>query len=592
MRRAAEVLLFLAVLGGLAAASPRRLVGDGVEYAALALNLSAGRPPAFSQADLEALRPSLVDWAGGPAFVSLDWPVLVGRDGRQGTPHSWIYPLLVAPVLLITSRAQLHPQYAFFAVNLALMACAWVALRRHATAAVATLVLAGPVLWWIDKAHTEVFVYSLLVLAFSLAARGSAVAVAVAGLAVAQNSGLVVAAAAVLAETLRARPTRGSRRPLALMCACGAALSAVVPLYNWTRGVPAFPLAAWTWPHVPSGRELLTPLIDLNVGLLARAPVTSLALAVFTLLALRPARWAAAASSALSCAGVLAVVAQSTNVNHGATPGLSRYALWLVPLLLPVLLRLGPRHGRATCALVAASVAACLVSFRPSLPEVYRYPGAAAALTWERWPALENPLPEVFAERVSHREPSVVPTATDTCSKVLLLEGRWPAPCLPAQGIPAECRQPSRWCYANRSGGGEVSFAVVPPSVFPYERHLRTWADDDPFMPALRRVLRGLGAPDLARASTAGQGSMVRAVYDVAWSTAWQSPDRLLVFLASPRDAAAVTLRTPSGLRGELRDLSSDTSLRTLEAPPRDGEAWTVQVPPVSGAMAIVLRRP
>ena len=54
----------------------------------------------------------------------------------------------------------------------------------------------------------------------------------------------------------------------------------------------------------------------------------------------------------------LLTFAQTPNVNHGGTPGPSRYGLWLMPLAIPALRAMtsgsGSPRGRARLALVAA----------------------------------------------------------------------------------------------------------------------------------------------------------------------------------------------------------------------------------------------
>ncbi len=55
---------------------------------------------------------------------------------------------------------------------------------------------------------------------------------------------------------------------------------------------------------------------------------------------------------------LLFAFAQTMNVNHGGTPGMSRYALWFIPLAAPLFdatYRLTKAHGRwALRSLVAA----------------------------------------------------------------------------------------------------------------------------------------------------------------------------------------------------------------------------------------------
>jgi hypothetical protein len=89
-------------------------------------------------------------------------------------------------------------------------------------------------------------------------------------------------------------------------------------------------------------------------------------------------------------------------------------------------------------------------------------PTPLAAWTWSHYPRLENPLPEIFAERLRHQDGVNPIASTDNCAKALLQEGRWPDPCTSPQVLPSACRAESALCYANRRADG--TYAFVPTS--------------------------------------------------------------------------------------------------------------------------------
>jgi hypothetical protein len=112
-----------------------------------------------------------------------------------------------------------------------------------------------------------------------------------------------------------------------------------------------------------------------------------------------------------------------------------------------------------------------VIFFRPSLPEVYRYPTETAAWLWTHAPRLYSPAPEVFAERVSHREPARLPVAWPGCTKVLLVEGQWPAGCPPLGPAPPPCLKPNALCYASPiDAGRSASFVVLGTAAFDWTR--------------------------------------------------------------------------------------------------------------------------
>jgi hypothetical protein len=172
--------------------------------------------------------------------------------------------------------------------------------------------------------------------------------------------------------------------------------------------------------------------------------------------------------SAAATALFLFSFAQTTNLNHGATVGMSRYALWLVPLTIPVW-RAIERSERSALRVTAACVAIgsavwTVAMFRPSLAEGHLRPSAAALFLWTRLPAANNPLPEIFFEREAGTEGPWVPVATPGCEKALIIAGRWPEACA-ARPVPDWCAMPLALCYANATGGEPAFVATAPRGV-------------------------------------------------------------------------------------------------------------------------------
>jgi len=95
-------------------------------------------------------------------------PELRGPDGRQDLPHFWFYSLLAAPFVRAALAAGAHPLTGFTVLNISLLIGVAALLATCVPPAVVLLVAAGPVLWWVDKAHTEVFTLSLITTALLL----------------------------------------------------------------------------------------------------------------------------------------------------------------------------------------------------------------------------------------------------------------------------------------------------------------------------------------------------------------------------------------------------------------------------------------
>lgn len=217
--------------------------------------------------------------------------------------------------------------------------------------------------------------------------------------------------------------------------------------------------------RIPGLRALLTVITDLNVGMMLNAPVLFITLGVSVVAALVAARRRAAPDTARLAmfGGMIALFllacAQAPNVNSGGTPGMSRYALWFIPLPLLIWPRLASRKAgvRLLTAVTVASAIWSLALFQPSAPEHYLSPTRAAAWTWSQHPSWENPLPEIFAERLRHKDGVNTLAATPNCAKALVLGGQWPAPCQPAP-LPAACQAAGVLCYANRRTDGTYDF--------------------------------------------------------------------------------------------------------------------------------------
>ena len=156
---------FLGLVLALVAASSPRLVGDTGEYLAMALNLGRLSPPSLS-------RPRSSTRTGGssPAMPpsASKRPRLRAADGRQDFPHFWFYSLVAAPLVRAVQAVGANPLDGFSLLNVVLLVGLAALLGVRASPAIALFVAGGPVLWWVDKAHTEVFTSVMLAAALLL----------------------------------------------------------------------------------------------------------------------------------------------------------------------------------------------------------------------------------------------------------------------------------------------------------------------------------------------------------------------------------------------------------------------------------------
>lgn len=568
------------------ATSPPRIVGDGVEYVSQAMNFSRLHGPAFGrremrdvEARLNAVDPRLADW-------SIERATIAGRGRDRDFQHFWFYGLAATPFLWLTDLAHAHPVRAFTLLNCALLLIAiWIVVPRVGIMAT-TLLFLSPVIWWIDKPHTEVFTVSLLAMTMALMRERPGWAMALAGIAATQNPPIVVLVPIVAIVALRDRGVARLRDAHVVAGATvGLVAAALQPVYSYmTHGTPSLLLAA-TLPGIPSLAEIAVVPFDLNVGLVVGFPGLIVATLGAVIVATRrkPSSLLAADVLGAAAAAVVFLVsfASTANLHHGATPGMTRYALWLIPLAIPMLASVHahphPTWSRVLGVITIGSVLFSVAVYHPARPENWTQPTRLSQWVWTHRPAWSNPMPEVFAETLRHDDRTVVPTATRQCEKIVLgadvfPDGVWPVPCAPMP-LPAFCSGPGALCYANRAGENYSIVAapgrrraVAPDGrVWPRsaEAHVRAWYNERHWWPLLDHVgdLEELRAAIGVRATTMGTAA------------------RFLVTLERPAPDATLTFRLPKPTRGEFLDPTTGASVGAVRFDGPADELFSTPVP-------------
>ena len=461
---------------------------------------------------------------------------------------------------------------------------------------VTLLILGGPILWWIDKAHTEVYTVAWLVVAVALLKTRAGIALTALGLVVLQTSALAVALVSSWIWLLRRDRLRESGARAGLLVAL--LFLAIGPVYySWHIRHPS--PQSWTvLPHWPSLGELSAVLVDPNLGLAFAWPSLLLAV-VLAAIAFANAKTPQSDKDTLvllvgTAVVMLFIVTQPPNLNHGGTRSMSRYALWLVPLAIPLLAQFdrSARWARgALLALAAGSLLVALGEYHPRMGQRYLTPTAIAGWIWCHWPAATNPLPEVFAERTAHFEGAgVVPTATARCEKALLVGdgdpvGAWPLWCRPVE-VPSSCSLAGAYCYANLTRAG-YSFAGAPrqPGFDGWKPGAWYWSGSP--SDSLVRLIAGIPWERLrladqrdTRARLAGQRSLGRVRSRI-------SEGILLVWIERPREGAWVSL--PPG-RDRRAILIAPQEARVLQHLPLDPSLpTTLSIPYISPLLLVVV---
>ena len=463
------VLIFSVFALTQVAGSKPRLVGDGAEYLLMADRLAHFEAPRFDPSrrvdDEQRFATLGGDFAGRIQNYS-------GGGRTHEFFHFWFYPLLVAPFMRLFQFFGGDSLRAFAVVNLVLLgATVWIVQRTLSKWASLLLVM-GPVIWWIDKPHAEVFMFCTIAIAVAFLPDRPGISAIALAFAATQNLP-VAAAAAGVGITALIQERRWRSRTYWLQLTAAGLICCVHPLYYKLSVGVLTPqqLNKGFSNHLPSFKELAAPLFDLNIGLVPAAPVLALVVIAgwLVLLSRRRATLVPSVGVVIMAIVFLFSFAQTANINSGGTPNMSRYAVWLIPLGIPALAAVsrGLLSEEALAVLTGVSCLLAVVQYRPGISESgYVYPTPLAAFVWGHAPSFDNPLVEVFFERISHTDQQVffertshtyqpaVSIATPTCSKVLVVHWYWPVGC-PRPHIPTVC---AKVCYANRADKGRYHF--------------------------------------------------------------------------------------------------------------------------------------
>jgi hypothetical protein len=241
---------------------------------------------------------------------------------------------------------------------------------------------------------------------------------------------------------------------------------------------------------------------------------------------------------------------QAANVNHGGTPGMSRYATWLIPVAIPLLgavQRSRPAMITVLVPVAILSAAINAVAFRPALPEDGMEPSAVARWLWTRHPGLDTPLPEVFAERLGGgAEDNWLPVSTPGCEKVLVVGrgpsiGEWPVWC-PPEKLPDVCTTINQLCYANRRPRGGYDFVVWTSRALRTFRVRRELVWKPSTLNQMCRLVSQLPTLDLAPRPIGGSGAMVGSTRGVARSFLLQAAKYGLLYVDGIEPRAQIDL--------------------------------------------------
>lgn len=446
---------------------PQR-VGDGTEYYGLYFAWLVDHRP-FMTADSWRALSDLVQSGAIREIVPTSQLAAMFPALHLGSAadfnHFWMYSLLAAAIsgVLIHCGVAIGAHTAFLLLHAALLgfvtALAGHLHGRRGLLTFVLLTLLSPMVWYVDKVHTEFFTYCLCAAAvISLRGRRYFLSSLCLALASTQNISFagIALAPLVFAYIEHYTKPRFCVSQVLMIFATGA-LVFLHPLYYFFRYGAIDPQFVAGGAKVGGNlKYFYVWLLDPDIGLLPNWPL-GLILVLFIILAAAVRTREGAAENQAREAGLIRnnyllfcgwfllvnLYAQSSTdrLNSGATPGLARYATWYIPLFYPALqLVLNSLAGLkrrsiqvvATVGTIIVFAACAAFTFecqRPQLSEAgYVTPSAVSLFVQTRWPFVYNPPPEIFAKRYSGigeapELQSAIAVVGPDCRKILLSSG-------------------------------------------------------------------------------------------------------------------------------------------------------------------------
>jgi len=336
---AACLVFFTLALNGFVY-GPSPLAGDDLEYYLCLYTLGTQHNMAIHEVTLQRFLGEFP----GVSRRDLQTGLVPFRDDMYDTLHFWGFSALAIPFYTLLKILHANWKLAFALVNGFWFAIAiFIATASRGLRAAALIfpaVLVSPLVAYLSKAHAEMFVVSLELIALYLllARRYLALAAAVCLLAVEVAAFAPLGALCLLLWAWRARRLGHGLADHLVCFACLLCL-AVQPVWNLLRhnAMNLIVARGFVWPDMATPKRMLAMFVDPDVGLLFTWPLAVVLLAAFLAAAAihrgvvhRPAPfWA---FTLLFFLTMPYIQAQQANFTTSAV----RYAYWYIPFFLVV----------------------------------------------------------------------------------------------------------------------------------------------------------------------------------------------------------------------------------------------------------------
>lgn len=427
-------------------------VGDGGEYYALYYAWDTTSRPWMTSIAYDAYEKmyashSIRDFVSRDVFENLFPALKLGVTGDF--PHFWFYSFLAflcAKLLsLIGITLQVHKSFLVLHYILLLIttSISYRFYRWNGVLVVLLMTLISPMLWYLDKVHTELFTYCLVLSSIILiCAKKYLPAALFLALASTQNPSFALIACIPLTYRVILQRDELYRFVDVVVFIATVLVVLAHPVYYFARfGVVTPTLLTGGASLGGNLSSFYIWIIDPDLGLLPNWPLGLAALGLsMGIWLFKKARQPAPVDVAWIVFFVLYLCinlyAQSstTNLNSGATTGVARYALWYLPLAFPIFYRILVYFRSIPWGIYYLAVPVLIISVqsvtdnKPRRDEKYSTPSVVSYFIQSKLPWLYNPPAEVFLERYSgfgeavysHNIRGVI---GPDCRKLLLLSG-------------------------------------------------------------------------------------------------------------------------------------------------------------------------
>lgn len=448
----AVALAFIALVSHL---RPQR-VGDGSEYYAMYGTIIHGHRTFMTPEGWDAYD-KLVQKGRITSMVDTDtlshtFPPLIQKSGSDFN-HFWMYPGLAAVAGGWTLFVHAKAHMGFMILHAFLLGCLlFVAARSFGWAGLlvgSALIVGSPLLWFVDKVHTEFFTFCCVAIASTLIFRRHDFAAA-AWLALASTQNISIGASAVLMLAIAVWNRRYRGFSLLHVCMIGLTLALVAlhPVYYFFRVGAIDPqLLAGGAKIGANASTMYVWFFDPDVGLFTNWPLGLVfVLCILVAIGRKTLRLPGAFVGFLLVFLATNLYAQSSteNLNSGATIDVARYGLWYVGLFLPLLASLLSRavpgerpysnwhlgyHPTALFIVVALTLCSFAYGtrhFNPTRPEHYLEPTPLSRWIQAKHPTWYTPPDQIFVMRNAGQSTASLPpsyaVAGPDCRKFLVVE--------------------------------------------------------------------------------------------------------------------------------------------------------------------------